>query len=107
MSVNQRYRMNSAQARRARSASDSIAIAERARAATETDGSPVGQAGAASRRVVLSAGCKPGVAARYRLGPLPVDPGDGASLRAFRAYRLPQAERPAGAHRRAGRAGHA
>jgi len=49
---------------------------------------PVGRSAGASRRVVLSEESVGAAAARYRLVPLPGEPGDGARIRAFRAYSL-------------------
>lgn len=49
---------------------------------------PIGQRGTSSRRLVLSAGSVEMAAQRYRLVPLPGEPGDGAPIRAFRAYPL-------------------
>lgn len=48
---------------------------------------PIGQRGTASRRLVLRAENVAVAAARYRLEPLPGDPGDGSPIRVFRAYR--------------------
>jgi diacylglycerol kinase len=49
---------------------------------------PIGQRGTASRRLVVSAGSVEMAARRYRLVPLPGEPGEGAPIRAFRAYPL-------------------
>jgi hypothetical protein len=48
---------------------------------------PLGSRDSASRRVVVSAGSLDAAAARYRLVRLPGDPGEGATIRVFRAYR--------------------
>jgi hypothetical protein len=50
----------------------------------------IGPRGAESRRLVLRAETVPPAAARYRLVPLPGEPGEGAPLRAFRAFPLRQ-----------------
>lgn len=55
----------------------------------EDDRLPIGQRGDNSRRLLLHAETVPLAAQRYRLVPLPGEPGDGAPLRAFRAYPLP------------------
>ena len=47
---------------------------------------PIGRPGSGSRRIVLSAETVAVAAARYRLVPLPGEPGEGAPVRAFRAY---------------------
>jgi hypothetical protein len=47
---------------------------------------PIGRPGSASRRVVLSAASLDEVTRRYRLVPLPGDPGVGSLIRVFRAY---------------------
>jgi hypothetical protein len=47
---------------------------------------PIGRSGPQSKRLLLAADDIEPAAARYRLEPLPGDPGDGASLRAFRAF---------------------
>jgi len=47
---------------------------------------PVGSRGSVSRRLVLSASSVGEAGARYRLEPLPGDPGDGSPIRVFRAY---------------------
>ncbi len=47
---------------------------------------PVGERGSASRRLILSAESVPAMAQQYRLVPLRGDPGEGAPIRAFRAF---------------------
>ncbi len=54
----------------------------------EDDRLPIGQRGDNSRRLLLHAETVPLAAQRYRLVPLPGEPGDGAPLRAFRAFPL-------------------
>jgi hypothetical protein len=49
---------------------------------------PVGQRGVSSRRLVLAAETVELARQRYRLVPLPGEPGEGAPLRAFRAFAL-------------------
>ena len=49
---------------------------------------PIGQRAGSSRRLIMRAETVPVAAVQYRLVPLPGEPGDGAPLRAFRAYRL-------------------
>jgi len=49
---------------------------------------PIGQRGDNSRRLILRAETIPVAARQYRLIPLPGEPGEGAPLRAFRAYPL-------------------
>jgi diacylglycerol kinase len=49
---------------------------------------PIGRRGATSRRVVLNANNVDEASRRYRLVPLPGEPGEGAPLRAFRAFPL-------------------
>jgi hypothetical protein len=49
---------------------------------------PIGQRGDNSRRLIVHAESVPLAATRYRLVPLPGEPGDGAPLRAFRAFPL-------------------
>jgi hypothetical protein len=49
---------------------------------------PIGQRGDNSRRLILHAESVPLAATRYRLVPLPGEPGDGAPLRALRAFPL-------------------
>jgi diacylglycerol kinase len=49
---------------------------------------PIGQRGTNSRRLVLTAGMVETAARRYRLVPLPGEPGEGAPIRAFRAFPL-------------------
>ena len=49
---------------------------------------PIGQRAGSSRRLILRAETIPVAAMQYRLVPLPGEPGDGAPLRAFRAYPL-------------------
>jgi hypothetical protein len=47
---------------------------------------PLGRAGTASRRLVLSQDSVELASRYYRLVPLPDEPGEGALVRAFRAY---------------------
>jgi hypothetical protein len=47
---------------------------------------PIGQRGTSSRRLVLTAEMVETAARRYRLVPLPGEPGEGSPIRAFRAY---------------------
>jgi 4-amino-4-deoxy-L-arabinose transferase-like glycosyltransferase len=49
---------------------------------------PIGQRGDTSRRLILNAQSVAAAASRYRLVPLPGEPGEGAPLRAFRAFPL-------------------
>jgi hypothetical protein len=51
---------------------------------------PIGRRGSESRRLILRAESVPDALTRYRLVPLPGEPGEGAPLRAFRAYPLAQ-----------------
>ena len=54
----------------------------------DDDRLPIGQRGDNSRRLILRAETVTLAASRYRLVPLPGEPGEGAPLRAFRAYPL-------------------
>lgn len=54
----------------------------------EDDHLPIGRRGTMSRRVVLNANNVEEASKRYRLVPLPGEPGEGAPLRAFRAFPL-------------------
>jgi hypothetical protein len=54
----------------------------------DDDRLPIGQRGNISRRLVLSAETVSEAEQRYRLVPLPGEPGEGAPLRAFRAFPL-------------------
>jgi 4-amino-4-deoxy-L-arabinose transferase-like glycosyltransferase len=54
----------------------------------EDDRLPIGQRGDNSRRLILRAETVPTAAKQYRLIPLPGEPGEGAPLRAFRAFPL-------------------
>jgi diacylglycerol kinase len=54
----------------------------------EDDHLPIGRRGMTSRRVVLNANDVEEASRRYRLVPLPGEPGEGAPLRAFRAFPL-------------------
>jgi hypothetical protein len=49
---------------------------------------PIGRTGNNSRRLILHADTVPEALTKYRLEPLPGEPGEGAPLRAFRAYPL-------------------
>ena len=49
---------------------------------------PIGERGDLSRRLILHAETVPRAERMYRLVPLPGEPGEGAPLRAFRAYPL-------------------
>ncbi|MCC7371321.1 MAG: glycosyltransferase family 39 protein [Chloroflexi bacterium] len=52
----------------------------------DDDALPVGRRGSDSRRLILRAETVPMAQKRYRLTPLPGEPGEGAPLRAFRAF---------------------
>jgi hypothetical protein len=52
----------------------------------DDDRLPIGQRGTTSRRLILSAETVGYASRRYRLVPLPGEPGEGAPLRAFRAF---------------------
>lgn len=52
----------------------------------EDDRLPIGRHGTQSKRLIIAADDLEPAAARYHLEPLPGDPGDGAALRAFRAF---------------------
>jgi hypothetical protein len=54
----------------------------------EDDHLPIGRCGTMSQRMVLSASSVDEASRRYRLVPLPGEPGEGAPLRAFRAFPL-------------------
>jgi 4-amino-4-deoxy-L-arabinose transferase-like glycosyltransferase len=54
----------------------------------DEDRLPIGRRGNNSRRLILHADTVPETLTRYRLVPLPGEPGEGAPLRAFRAYPL-------------------
>jgi hypothetical protein len=54
----------------------------------DEDRLPIGRSGNNSRRLILHADTVPETLTRYRLVPLPGEPGEGAPLRAFRAYPL-------------------
>jgi hypothetical protein len=54
----------------------------------DDDRLPIGQRADNSRRLILHAESVRDAARRYRLVPLPGEPGEGAPLRAFRAYPL-------------------
>jgi 4-amino-4-deoxy-L-arabinose transferase-like glycosyltransferase len=51
-----------------------------------SDSLPLSLHGASSRRLILNAASVPAAAERYRLVPLRGEPGEGAPLRAFRAF---------------------
>ena len=54
----------------------------------DDDRLPIGTLPSSSRRLILHADSVPVAAKRYRLVPLPGEPGEGAPLRAFRAFPL-------------------
>ena len=54
----------------------------------DDDRLPIGRSGNNSRRLILHSETVPEALTRYRLVPLPGEPGEGAPLRAFRAYPL-------------------
>ncbi|MGE3273150.1 MAG: hypothetical protein AB7P40_30745 [Chloroflexota bacterium] len=60
----------------------------------DEDRLPIGRRGVVSRRLILHAATVAEARTRYRLVPLPGEPGEGAPLRAFRAYPLTYAHSP-------------